>query len=109
MDAPHGLLHFRCLHGHRAQPLPFSPMRISLNAALLAMARLIGRRVPPLVAASLLCLLSAGLATAQSFPVKALRLILRAPPGGTDDLLGRLVAQKMGDILGQQVIVDYRT
>jgi tripartite-type tricarboxylate transporter receptor subunit TctC len=46
---------------------------------------------------------------AQSFPVKPLRLILRSPPGGTDDLLGRLISQRMGELLGQQVIVDYRT
>ena len=46
---------------------------------------------------------------AQNFPTKPLRLVLRAPPGGTDDLLGRLIAQKMPDFLGQQVIVDYRT
>lgn len=87
-------------------------MKILLSAvllALLAMARTIGRRAPLIVAASLLCLLSLGFATAQSFPAKPLRLIIRAPPGGTDDLLGRLIAQKMGEILGQQVIVDYRT
>src|SRR5919206_519165 len=45
----------------------------------------------------------------QAFPVKPLRLVLRSPPGGTDDLLGRLLAQKMPETLGQQVIVDYRT
>jgi len=46
---------------------------------------------------------------AQSFPTKPLRLVLRSPPGGTDDLLGRLIALKMPESLGQQVIVDYRT
>jgi tripartite-type tricarboxylate transporter receptor subunit TctC len=56
----------------------------------------------------LLCLLPSAV-IAQSFPTKPLRLVLRAPPGGTDDLLGRLIAQKMPDFLGQQVIVDYRT
>jgi tripartite-type tricarboxylate transporter receptor subunit TctC len=56
----------------------------------------------------LLCVLPPA-AVAQSFPTKPLRLVLRAPPGGTDDLLGRLIAQKMPDFLGQQVIVDYRT
>jgi tripartite-type tricarboxylate transporter receptor subunit TctC len=87
-------------------------MKIWLSSVLLAlidMARTIGRRAPQLVALSLMCWLSVGIATAQSFPAKPLRLIIRAPPGGTDDLLGRLVAQKMGEILGQQVIIDYRT
>ena len=46
---------------------------------------------------------------AQAFPVKPVRLVLRSPPGGTDDLLGRLLAQKMPETLGQQVVVDYRT
>ena len=61
-----------------------------------------------IVLALLVCLLPfAGFA--QTFPVKPLRLVLRAPPGGTDDLLGRLISLKMGEILGQQVVVDYRT
>jgi tripartite-type tricarboxylate transporter receptor subunit TctC len=58
--------------------------------------------------ALLLCLLPAAV-VAQSFPAKPLRIIIRAPPGGTDDLLGRLISQKMGEILGQPIIVDYRT
>ncbi len=53
--------------------------------------------------------LACAAAAAQNFPVKPLRIIVRAPPGGTDDLLGRLLAQRIGDVLGQQVIVDYRT
>ena len=46
---------------------------------------------------------------AQNFPSKPLRLIVRAPPGGTDDLIARLVAPAIGKTLGQQMIVDYRT
>ncbi len=46
---------------------------------------------------------------AQGFPVKPLRLIVRAPPGGTDDLIARLIAPAIGKSIGQQVIVDYRT
>ena len=61
-----------------------------------------------LLLAALLCGVSCAL-VAQSFPTKPVRLILRSPPGGTDDLLGRLLAQKMPDTLGQQVIIDYRT
>ena len=45
---------------------------------------------------------------AQNFPAKPLRLIVRAPPGGTDDLIARLVAPAISRTLGQQVIVDYR-
>src|SRR3954466_9354949 len=46
---------------------------------------------------------------AQNFPSKPLRLIVRAPPGGTDDLIARLVAPALSKVLGQQVVVDYRT
>jgi len=45
---------------------------------------------------------------AQAFPVKPLRLILPFPPGGPTDLLGRAIAQKLGEQLGQQVIADNR-
>ena len=48
-------------------------------------------------------------AMAQSFPAKPLRIVVRAPPGGTDDLLGRLISIRMGELLGQPVVVDYRT
>jgi len=48
-------------------------------------------------------------AFAQSFPSKPLRLIVRAPPGGTDDLIARLIAPAISKAIGQQVIVDYRT
>lgn len=58
--------------------------------------------------ALLLCLLPFAV-VAQSFPTKPLRIVVRAPPGGTDDLLGRLLGQKMGELLGQPIVVDYRT
>ena len=56
----------------------------------------------------LLCVLSPAVA-AQTFPSKPVRIVVRAPPGGTDDLLGRLIAARMTEYFGQQVIVDYRT
>jgi tripartite-type tricarboxylate transporter receptor subunit TctC len=65
-------------------------------------------RIATAVLATLLGVASSAL-VAQTFPIKPLRLVLRAPPGGTDDLLGRLISLKMGEILGQQIIVDYRT
>jgi tripartite-type tricarboxylate transporter receptor subunit TctC len=47
-------------------------------------------------------------AVAQSFPAKPLRLIVRAPPGGGDDLHARLLAGPLGKVLNQQVLVEYR-
>lgn len=50
--------------------------------------------------------LATGLAQAQSFPSKPMRLVVPYPPGGVTDILGRALAQSMGDQLGQSVIVD---
>jgi len=50
--------------------------------------------------------LVAGLAQAQAFPTKPMRLVVPYPPGGVTDILGRALAQLMGDQLGQSVIVD---
>jgi len=45
---------------------------------------------------------------AQPWPSKPLRLVLPFPPGGPTDLLGRALAQKLGEQLGQQVLPDNR-
>ena len=57
-----------------------------------------------------LALGAAALASAQqpAYPVKPLRLIAPFPPGGTTDVLSRVLAQKLGDALGRQVVVENR-
>jgi hypothetical protein len=49
-----------------------------------------------------------GADAARSFPSKPIRLIVPFPPGGSNDILGRFMAQKMTERLGQQTIVDNR-
>ena len=49
-----------------------------------------------------------GMACAQSYPVKPIRLISPYPPGGGTDASARIVAQALGEQMGQQVIVDSR-
>jgi len=47
-------------------------------------------------------------AFAQNYPVKTVRVIVPWPPGGANDVVGRIVAQRMTEQLGQQVIVENR-
>jgi len=53
-------------------------------------------------------LIAATAAWAQSYPSKTIRLISPYPPGGGTDAAGRIIAQALGDQVGQQVIVDTR-
>ncbi len=50
--------------------------------------------------------LVAPLAAAQAFPSKPIKIIVPYSPGGTTDLLARLVGQKLSERLGQPVVVD---
>ena len=47
-------------------------------------------------------------ALAQSFPAKPLKLVTPFPPGGSADIIARVTAQSLADVLGQPVVVDNR-
>ncbi|HYC48603.1 MAG TPA: tripartite tricarboxylate transporter substrate binding protein [Burkholderiales bacterium] len=51
---------------------------------------------------------SAALAAAQQFPARPVRLVVPYPPGGANDAVVRLLAPKMGEQLGHNVVVDNR-
>jgi tripartite-type tricarboxylate transporter receptor subunit TctC len=53
-------------------------------------------------------LLAAGAAYAQSYPAKPVRVVIVFPPGGSNDVVGRLVFNKVGEQTGQQFVIDNR-
>ena len=58
--------------------------------------------------AALLCCATLLPVHAQTYPNRALRMIVPFPPGGPNDILGRVVSQKMSESMGHQVVVDNR-
>ena len=52
--------------------------------------------------------LAAGAAGAQAYPTKAVRLVVPFLAGGSTDIVGRTVAQKLSEMWGQQAFVDNR-
>ena len=69
---------------------------IAINAPVMAIAAMI----------SLACI--TGSAHAQAWPSKPVRLVVTYPPGGGADAMARLIAPKLGEELGQPVIVENR-
>ena len=63
-----------------------------------------------LTAIMLACTLAllSGMAVAQSYPSKPIRLIIPFPPGGSNDIVGRFIATKLTERLGKQVVADNR-
>ena len=59
------------------------------------------------VAGIVALLLTAGV-HAQTFPSKPMRLVLPFPAGGPTDILGRTLAQKLGEAMGQTMVADNR-
>ncbi len=69
----------------------------AFGAGLLACTMLLGAGAP------------GDVAFAQSFPDRSLKMIVPQPPGGGFDLVGRVTADKLGQVLGQSVIVENRS
>lgn len=81
-------------------------MNVTLGRSWRSAEALLFRSYAVLAASALLVI--GGGAGAQSFPAKPIRLIVPAPPGGNIDIIGRIVQTRLGEVLGQPVVVDYR-
>src|ERR1044071_7880297 len=58
--------------------------------------------------AALYLVLFALAASAQTYPTRPIRFIVPFPPGGGNDIVGRIVAVRLGEALGQPLVVDNR-
>ena len=64
------------------------------------------QRTLALIALLVLCPVTAG--AEDAFPQRPMRLVISVPPGGAADFTGRVVAQKLSEFLGQNVVVEGR-
>jgi tripartite-type tricarboxylate transporter receptor subunit TctC len=60
------------------------------------------------MAVLLAALFSPVISLAQAYPAKTVRVVIPWPPGGSNDIVGRMAAQKLTEATGQQFIVDNR-
>src|SRR5688572_16979350 len=59
--------------------------------------------------AALLCCASATAAKPDDYPTRPVRLVVAQAPGSSIDAMSRVIATKMGEVMGQQFVVDNRT
>ena len=59
--------------------------------------------------ASAIFLLVSAVAAAQTFPTKPIRIVVPYPPGGGSDIMARILAEPLRELLGQPVIIDNKT
>ncbi|MYZ45884.1 Bug family tripartite tricarboxylate transporter substrate binding protein [Schauerella aestuarii] len=52
---------------------------------------------------------SAQAAAADTYPSRPIRMVIPFPPGGTLDIVGRMLAQKLGEQMGQSIVVENRS
>src|SRR5687767_14793900 len=82
-------------------------VRIASEVASLSLA-MTRPRLPRRALALLAMTFACGVAQAQTYPSKPVRIVIGFPPAGATDVVARTVGDKLGAPLGQAVIVDNR-
>src|SRR5205085_7368944 len=66
------------------------------------------REVAAMRTLALVAVLVSSLAAAQDYPAKPVRMVVGFPPGGGTDVVARILAPRMSQLLGQAVVIDNR-
>ena len=68
----------------------------------------VGFKTPFIAALGILACVAVTAAAAQTWPVKPVRIVIPFTPGGGSDSVGRILAQKLGELTGQGFVVENR-
>jgi tripartite-type tricarboxylate transporter receptor subunit TctC len=105
---PSGAIDTPITPGYECFGKNFPPISKARGQGMIAMAKLLALAARA-IGLLLAVMAFAGPAVAQDYPTRSIRLIIPFPPGGSNDVVGRIIANQLGEKLGKQVFVDNRS